>query len=537
MRVSLAAIREWALLALALFVLNFAVTFHNVWPTWWITTRYELSVEIAVLLLALTLQARFVGALSPRMLTAVALLLTFMAVGRYAEVTAPALYGRAVNLYWDAQYLPHVAAMLAEVSNPMRVIALIAACLALLVGVYVVLCLALGRVVATLASRAGQRLLGAGAAVLIGVYAVGHTSLPLRTLKCFSLPVVHTYWQQAEFIAAALSDTAAAEMLSTAEPLEQFALSRLEGADVVVQFVESYGATSFDAPEIAAIVEPGRKEFTAAVAATNRRVASAFVESPTFGGASWFAHSSFMTGIDVRDRGAYDLLLTQDRTTLSRGFAAQGYRSVALMPGLKNEWPEGAFYGFAAIYGERALAYRGPEFGWWRIPDQYSLARLAAQEMQPAPRQPLFIFFPTISTHVPFRPVPPYQPDWQRMLSLEPYDAAPLDASLALLPEWTNMRPAYGETLAYTFRYLGGFLRAHADARVVWIVVGDHQPAASVSGEGARWDVPVHVVSGNSAIIDALLEHGFTEGLTPATTAPLAPMHELPVLLLEAFTE
>jgi len=208
MRVSLAAIREWALLALALFVLNFAVTFHNVWPTWWITTRYELSVEMAVLLLALTLHARFVGALSPRMLTAVALLLTFMAVGRYAEVTAPALYGRAVNLYWDAQYLPHVAAMLAEVSNPMRVIALIAACLALLVGVYAVLRIALGRVVATLASRAGQRMLGAGAAVLIGVYAIGHTSLPLRTLKYFSLPVVHTYWQQAEFIAAALSDTA-----------------------------------------------------------------------------------------------------------------------------------------------------------------------------------------------------------------------------------------------------------------------------------------------------------------------------------------
>jgi hypothetical protein len=536
MRVSVAAIRDWALLALALLVLNFALTFHNVWPTWWITTRHELSIEIAVLLLALTLYARFVGALSPRMLTGIALLLTFMAVGRYAEVTAPALYGRAVNLYWDAQYLPHVAAMLAEVSHPIRVIALIATCLALLVVVFVVLRLALKRVVSTLASPPGRRVLGAGVAVLIGVYAIGYTSLPLHTLRYFSLPVVHTYWQQAEFIAAALSDTAAAEMLSTAEPLEQFTLSRLEGADVIVQFVESYGATAFDAPEIASVVEPGRTDFAAAVAATNRRVASAFVESPTFGGASWFAHSSFMTGLDVRDRGAYDLLLTQDRTTLARGFAAEGYRPVALMPGLRNEWPEGAFYGFAAIYGARALAYQGPEFGWWRIPDQYSLARLTEQEMKPAPRQPLFVFFATISTHVPFRPVPPYQPDWQRMLSLEPYDAAPLDASLALLPEWTNMRPAYADALEYTFSYLGGFLRAHADARAVWIIIGDHQPAASVSGEGARWDVPVHVVSSNATIIEALLERGFREGLTPAN-ATLAPMHELPALLLEAFTE
>jgi hypothetical protein len=536
MRVSLTAIREWAPLALALFVLNFALTFHNVWPTWWITTRHELSIEIAVLLLALMLYARFVGALSPPMLTAVALLLTFMAVGRYAEVTAPALYGRAVNLYWDAQYLPHVAAMLAEVSNPLHVIALIATCLALLAGVFVVLRLALTTVVARLGSRVGQRLIGAGSAVLIGIYAVGYTSLPLDTLRYFSLPVVHTYWQQAEFIAAASSDTAAAAMLSTAEPLAQFSLSRLEGADVIVQFIESYGATAFDAPEIAAAVEPGRAEFAAAAAATNRRVASAFVASPTFGGASWFAHSSFMTGIDVRERGAYDLLLTQDRTTLSKGFAAQGYRPVALMPGLKNEWPEGAFYGFAAIYGERALAYQGPEFGWWRIPDQYSLARFAAQEMKPAPRRPLFVFFPTISTHVPFRPVPPYQPDWERMLSPLPYDAAPLDASLAVLPEWTNMRPAYAETLAYTFTYLGGFLREHPDAPLVWIILGDHQPAASVSGEGARWDVPVHVVSSNDAIIDALLERGFVEGSTPAN-APLAAMNQLPALLLEAFAE
>jgi hypothetical protein len=57
-----------------------------------------------------------------------------------------------------------------------------------------------------------------------------------------------------------------------------------------------------------------------------------------------------------------------------------------------------------------------------------------------------------------------------------------------------------------------------------------------VSGEGARWDVPVHVVSSNDAIIDALLERGFVEGSTPAN-APLAAMNQLPALLLEAFAE
>ena len=112
------AVRDWLTLAVALYVLNSALTFHNVWPTPWITTRNELSIEIAVLVLALALYARIAGRLSGRVLTALALVLTLMTIGRYAEVTAPALYGRAVNLYWDAQYLPNVAAMLVEGQLP-----------------------------------------------------------------------------------------------------------------------------------------------------------------------------------------------------------------------------------------------------------------------------------------------------------------------------------------------------------------------------------------------------------------------------------
>jgi hypothetical protein len=532
---SFASIRRWSGLALALLALNFALTFHNVWPTLWITTRFELSIEIAILLAALVFYTR-TRAVSSRVLTILALVLTLMAIGRYAEVTAPALYGRPVNLYWDAQYLPDVAAMLFEVANPLIVLALVLGCVLLLLGVAAALRFALVRVTAGLVARSERRVIAALAGVLIVVYAAGHTSFPLRTLRLYSLPVTHTYWQQAEFLVAALGESASAAILPAADPLADFALSRVDGADVIVQFVESYGAVAFDSPLVAAAIAASRAEFDAALAATNRRVVSAFVESPTFGGASWLAHSSFMTGLDIRDSTAYDLLLTQDRATLSSGFTERGYRSVALMPGLKNEWPEGAFYRFANIYGSRALAYQGPEFGWWRIPDQFALARLAEIEMQTRPRQPLFAFFPTISTHMPFRPTPPYQADWARVLSREPFDAARVDESLARLPEWTNMQPAYAETLAYTFTYLSGFLRTHADARLVWIILGDHQPAASVSGKGARWDVPVHVVTGNTAIADALIAAGFTEGLTPAT-ASLGPMHDLPRLLLRSFAD
>ena len=107
--------RQWAALIGALIVLNAALTFGNVWPTLWILPRPDLSIELGVLLLALVVWTSFVRPLGRIALTALTLLLLAFVLGRYAEVTAPALYGRPVNLYWDSQHLPKVAAMLAEV--------------------------------------------------------------------------------------------------------------------------------------------------------------------------------------------------------------------------------------------------------------------------------------------------------------------------------------------------------------------------------------------------------------------------------------
>ena len=72
------------------------------------------------------------------------------------------------------------------------------------------------------------------------------------------------------------------------------------------------------------------------------------------------------------------------------------------------------------------------------------------------------MFFPTINTHIPFRPTPPYQPDWGRVLGPQPFDAEATAASFAHAPDWTHLGPAYADTVAYTFTYLGGFLRAAA---------------------------------------------------------------------------
>ncbi len=522
--------RSWLRLAAALFILNFALTFHNIWPTLWITTRHELSVEIALLLAALAGYSAVVRVPSARVMAYLALVLVALTIGRYAEVTAPALYGRPVNLYWDAPHVLNVTTMLSVAARPITTI-LVAAGLAGIVGVaFFALRRSLNEVRAAL-ERPRLRLgLAVLSVSLVALYLIGHTSGPLRTLRWFSVPVTWTYWNQANFTLDAYRQARNRDESVCPRLAYDYDLTRLAGADVFVMFLESYGATAFDRPEVATVVEPARLRLLEAATATERDIVSAYVQSPTFGGASWLAHSTFFTGRPVRDNGTYNLLLTQDCEVMTKSFARNGYRILGLMPGLKGDWPEGAFYRFDAILGERALDYRGPEFGWWRIPDQYAIAKLDELELQEEPRPPVFLFFPTISSHMPFRPTPPYQPDWARALGEQPYDAGEVAASLAQRPNWTDLSLDYAATIAYAFEYVSGYLRERPELDLVLVLLGDHQPPASVAGKGSRWDVPVHVIANRPAMLEHLIDAGFRPGVEPAAT-PIGSMHELGALL------
>lgn len=514
---------------LALAALNTALTFGNLWPTPWIVPRALLSVELALALLALAPLAARRGPLSPRVAAGLAAVSVLWMLGRYADVTVPALFGRPINLYWDAQHLPRVAAMLADAAAPWQVAALAAAVIAALALAYLLLRWAWLQLLNVLARSKPRRALAlCAAAVLALSVAAGGGAAP-EAARWLARPVAATYAEQAAFLADAFS----AHELPSA-PAVSSDLGRVHDADVFIVFLESYGAVAFDHPGYAAALAPARAVLERAVKAAGHNAVSARVASPTFGGRSWLAHASLLTGIDVREPRAYDLLLTTRQPTLVTQFRRSGFRTVALMPGLRSDWPEGAFWDFDAILGSRELDYAGPEFGWWRIPDQYALARLHRDEVLRAGGAPLFVFFPTITSHAPFRPTPPYQPDWQRLLGAAPYDAAPLAAALGQAPEWSNLGPAYGDALAYAYAVLAGFLQQSRPRDAVFVVIGDHQPPGSVSGPGQPWDVPVHVIASREEVLAAFAAAGFAAGLTPPPRT-LGPMHELHALLLAAF--
>jgi len=169
-------------------------------------------------------------------------------------------------------------------------------------------------------------------------------------------------------------------------------LRGLRGKDVLVVFVESYGRVAVEgsgfAPEIDDGVDPVLDDGTRRLRAAGWSSRSAFLTSPTFGAASWLAHSTLQSGLWVDSQRRYDQLLDADRLTLASAFEGAGWRTVFDVPANTRDWPEGAdFYGFDQLYDSRNVGYRGPEFGYAPMPDQYTLERFRRLELEPADRR------------------------------------------------------------------------------------------------------------------------------------------------------
>jgi hypothetical protein len=524
-------VRRGLAAAAAIALLNASLSFRNVWPTPAIRWAGELSIECALFLLMLLAAKRWFGGPSRAAVRGLAAAWVVLVLGHYADVTTPALYGRDINLYWDVRYMPDVAAMIAHAAPLWLIVVVCVAVAGALWLLYLLFRWAIGRVADTLTEPRGRLAIGAAASAVLLLFIANAIHALGDFEPAFATPVTQTYARQARLVAGALS----ASHTLPPSPSMHADLALVKDTDVFLVFIESYGAIAFERPDMAPQLEAGRADLDAAIHGAGRDVVSAYVESPTFGGSSWLAHLSLMSGVEVRDPETNARLMTEQRETIVTNFTRAGHRTVALMPGLRQAWPEGRFYGFDDIYGASRLDYHGPEFGWFALPDQFSLAKFDALEAGRALRAPRFVFFPTISTHFPFIPTPPYQPDWSRMFLEHPYDGPSIVRAYAQQPDWTHFGPGYVNAIAYDYATLAGYLRLHADRDFVMILLGDHEPAAAVSGEKAPWDVPVHVIASRPQVLEQLRARGFRSGLTPARPS-LGRMHTLLPILQDAFS-
>lgn len=525
---------------LAFGVLNTLLTFENRWPGFGVLYMPRLSFELCIGAAVLMAWVSWRGRLSAAATTWLSAGFMALVAVRYAFVTVPAVLGRPVNVYWDGR---HAGELLRVAAESMSTWQLTAGLGATVVGVWLmgwIVRTAIRTLAASLTWQPGRPwVLGSVAALSTSF--VAYVPDVRDTRWFFSLPLTPTIVNQSRLLAQVWLPERVEAALGPG-PAFDGDLSGLKGphgqADVVLIFAESYGAIAFDQPDLSAALAPARTELAQAIALSGRQVVSARITAPTFGGSSWLSHATLLSGVSTADHADHHLLLASQRPSLVSHFARNGYRTVGWMPGLKRPWPEGAFYGFDRLADDAGMGYRGPAFGYWRIPDQAALALLHEQELrfdaEASDHQPRLVVFPTTTTHAPFHPIAPLM-DWHKLTAADGgYRSEDVRTALANPLASHRPTPNYLASMRYQYGWMASYLKDMAPQPLVWVIVGDHQPPALVTGKGATWDVPVHVIADDPALVQRLLADGFIPGLDlPA--AALGPMEDLTPVLLKLF--
>ena len=314
-------------------------------------------------------------------------------------------------------------------------------------------------------------------------------------------------------------------------------LTGLRGKDVLLVFVESYGRVALEGSSFSHRVDAVLERGDAQLRAAGFSSRSAFLTSPTFGGLSWLAHSTLQAGVLVDGQRRYDQLVRNQRLTLTRAFKRAGWRAVGAMPANHRAWPEGStFYHYDTIYDRRNLGYRGPDFGLPPMPDQYTLLALQRRELAKRHRPPLFAEVDLISSHAPWTRIPRLI-SWDDVGDGSIFDRIPAEESTqaALFGDAERARAAYGHSIEYSLSTLFSFVQRYGDDDLVLVVLGDHQPATLVTGQGASHDVPISVIAHDPKVIDRIGAWGWQDGTSPSPEAPVWPMAAFRDRFLTAF--
>lgn len=409
---------------------------------------------------------------------------------------------------------------------------------------------ALGLLVALIMSTLRLRRLTARHRPLLarGVVALGVVWTSLAGVGAHAVPGVPfaarstatMAYDRALLARAAQQDRAVFAAESAADPFrdvpgEQL-LTGLRGKDVVIAFVESYGRSAVEDPQLAPPVVATLAAGEQRLRAAGYLARSAYLTSPTVGGGSWLAHATLLSGVRIDTQQRYRNLVAGDRLTLNGAFQRAGWRTVGVMPGVTRAWPEGRFFGYDQVYDSRNLGYRGPHFGWAPMPDQYVLSAFQRLERATTGRAPVMAEIPLVSSHGPWTPLPRLI-DWDDVGDGAVFGpmAAAGTAAAGNVSDPAAARTAYRRSIAYSLETVISYVERYGDDDLVLVFLGDHQPAPLVTGAGASRDVPVTIVARDPAVLDHLSGWGWQDGLRPAPQSPVWPMPTFRDRFLTAF--
>lgn len=499
------------LLVFAVALLHAVATVPFPLPDRWASFSASASLLSADLLVLLGCVVMVANAGAPRRAAhgaAIVLMVTtlFRAANGYfvANYDRPFELSDTKNVWGLWHYLSH------DASTGEAVAGSVAAALAVFV-VHLVLTWSFARVARTATARVGMATaILLQAVVLVGAFAASwHPS----SLAALVAEIARTVTSSDAPFEQSLAD---GKQRMAAVPHD---LRGLGGADVHVVFVESYGRVAIDHPQVAPRVVALWNELAPQLAVAGFEARTTLCRPAIRGGASWLAHAQFFSGARIDRQRGWELLLRSDLTPLPKVFAEAGYETVEVMPAMDRHWPAGqAFFGFTGSRTQLELGYTGTRYHWGQMPDQFALHHLLRSVVEPATK-PLFTAFMSVTSHTPFRRVPPYFADWKiddRSFSVPPlreHHEVPWNG----LGEPEVVVPAYLDTLEHTLRSVTGFVCRLTRPSIVF-VLGDHQPpfANTLHPPDPSFDVPLHVFTNRPELVTPLAGLGLARGFAPA---------------------
>ncbi|MFJ5728108.1 sulfatase-like hydrolase/transferase [Streptomyces paradoxus] len=349
-------------------------------------------------------------------------------------------------------------------------------------------------------------------------------------LRVHAQRTVESLRDEAEFVKQSKADT-----FGNTPPGQL--LPDLRGKDVIFTFIESYGRSAVEDPIMAPGVGRTLDTSTRALEKTGFAARSGWLTSATYGGSSWLGHSTTMSGLWIDNQRRYRTVSAGDHLTLTKAFQKTGaWDTVGVMPGVQKGWPEEKWYGLDKLYDSRDLGYRGPKFSWSTMPDQYALEAFQRQVHGKKRDKPLMSFVILTSSHQPWAPIPKMV-GWDELGDGSVFDAIQKAGKKAsdVLTDTTKSREEYGRSIQYSLTSLTQWLQRYGTDDTVLVFLGDHQPIARVSGNGAGRDVPVSIVAKDPKVLDKVAGWNWTEGLKPGRDAPVWKMDAFRDRFLKAF--
>ena len=306
--------------------------------------------------------------------------------------------------------------------------------------------------------------------------------------------------------------------------------------DVLIIFVESYGRTSLDTPFYSDTHLATLAAAETQLSALGLEMSSALMTSPTQGGQSWLAHSTFANGVWIDNQTSYRAALDSGRQTLFHLAADAGFHTAAVMPQITLHWPESDSMGFETILAANDLGYQGTPFNWVTMPDQFTFAAMDRLLLtNRTDERPMFVQLATGSSHAPWVPVPDLLA-WEDVGDGSIYNpiVAASEAPAVVWQDHDRVREQYRMAVDYALQTVFAYAALHADNPPLMIVLGDHQAAGFVALD-ERAEVPMHLI-GPKHLVDLLSDADFHPGLTPPETTRIRDMDQFRAYMLNALS-